>query len=260
MTYSEPARTTACRIPRILVAGLLVVVAAIAAALGYRLLASSSSTAASPIDVPRSERPRPQPSPRRAVGDAASSIDVPRGERPRPQRAPRQAVGEAALPIDIPRGEHHGALGEADGVVPDGTTVFDDEIPGVANLDPALLAALRQAATDAADDGVEFYVNSGWRSPEYQNQLLREAVSTYGSEEEAAQWVATADTSPHVSGDAVDIGPFDATAWLSEHGAKYGLCQIYSNESWHYELRPEASDHGCPPMYADPTHDPRMQQ
>jgi hypothetical protein len=72
--------------------------------------------------------------------------------------------------------------------------------------------------------------------------------------------VATADTSPHVSGDAVDIEPFEATAWLSEHGARYGLCQIYGNEPWHYELRPEAIDHGCPPMYADPTHDPRMQR
>ena len=55
MTYSEPARTTTRRIPRILVAGLLVVIAAIAAALGYQSLASSSSTAASPIDVLRSE-------------------------------------------------------------------------------------------------------------------------------------------------------------------------------------------------------------
>jgi hypothetical protein len=63
-----------------------------------------------------------------------------------------------------------------------------------------------------------------------------------------------------VSGDAVDIGPFDATAWLSEHGAHYGLCQIYRNESWHYELSPEATSRGCPSMYADPTHDPRMQQ
>jgi hypothetical protein len=25
-------------------------------------------------------------------------------------------------------------------------------------------------------------------------------------------------------------------------------------------MRPQAIDHGCPPMYADPTHDPRMQQ
>jgi LAS superfamily LD-carboxypeptidase LdcB len=153
-----------------------------------------------------------------------------------------------------------GGLGEADGAIPKGTTVFDDDVPGVANLDPALLGALRQAATDAAADGVEFFVNSGWRSPEYQEKLLREAVSKYGSEEEAARWVATAETSAHVSGDAVDIGPSDARAWLSKHGAGYGLCQIYRNEPWHYELRPEAIEHGCPPMYADPSHDPRMKQ
>jgi D-alanyl-D-alanine carboxypeptidase len=156
--------------------------------------------------------------------------------------------------------EDDGAVTEDDGALPDGVTVFDHGYPGVANLDPDLLQALREAATDAADDGIEFYVTSGWRSPAYQNQLLREAVSEYGSEEEAARWVATADTSAHVSGNAVDIGSLDATAWLSEHGAEYGLCQIYSNESWHYELRPQAIDRGCPPMYADPTHDPRMQQ
>jgi zinc D-Ala-D-Ala carboxypeptidase len=161
-------------------------------------------------------------------------------------------------PLDVARGSHRDALGGADGAVPHGVTVFDDDIPAVANLDPDLLSALRQAARDAAGDGVPFYVNSGWRSPEYQDQLLREAVSNYGSEEEAARWVATADTSPHVSGNAIDIGHSDATVWLSEHGAEYGLCQIYRNEPWHYELRPGAADHGCPAMYADPTHDPRM--
>ena len=159
----------------------------------------------------------------------------------------------------VARGDHEGALGEADGVVPDGVTVFDGEFPAVAELDPDLLKALRAAATDAADDGVEFYVNSGWRSAAYQNELRREAISKYGSERKAARWVATADTSPHVSGDAIDIGHSDATAWLSEHGAGYGLCRIYRNEPWHYELRPEALGHGCPGMYADPTHDPRMQ-
>jgi zinc D-Ala-D-Ala carboxypeptidase len=157
------------------------------------------------------------------------------------------------------RSEQRGALGEADGSVPDGTTVFDDEVPGVANLDSDLRAALRQAATDAAAAGVEFSVDSGWRSPEYQEHLRQEAVSKYGSEAEAARWVATAETSPHVSGDAVDIGPSAAAAWLSEHGAGYGLCQIYGNEPWHYELRPEAIEQACPPVYADPTHDPRMQ-
>jgi LAS superfamily LD-carboxypeptidase LdcB len=149
-------------------------------------------------------------------------------------------------------------LGVAGGAIPDGTTVFDDRIPGVARLDPALLGALRQAATDAARDGIQFFVDSGWRSPAYQERLLRQAVSKYGSQEEAARWVATPKTSAHVSGDAVDLRPSVATAWLSAHGARYGLCQIYRNEPWHYELRPEAVDRGCPPMYVDPAHDPRM--
>jgi hypothetical protein len=165
----------------------------------------------------------------------------------------------AASPVGLLRGEHRAAVGEADGVVPDGVTVFDDGVPAVAKLDPSLLGVLRRAATDAADDGVQFYVTSGWRSPAYQEQLLREAVSKYGSVAEAARWVASPETSAHVSGDAVDIGPVDAAAWLSGNGADYGLCQIYGNEPWHYELRPEARVQGCPPTYADPTHDPRMQ-
>jgi D-alanyl-D-alanine carboxypeptidase len=162
-------------------------------------------------------------------------------------------------PLDLPDRAPRGALGEADGAVPDGTTVFDDGVPGVAHLDADLLRALRRAATAAADDGIELYVDSGWRSPAYQERLLNEAISKYGSEAEAARWVATPTTSAHVSGDAVDIGPSDATTWLSKHGVTYGLCQIYRNEPWHYELRAEAVGHRCPSMYADPTHDPRMQ-
>jgi LAS superfamily LD-carboxypeptidase LdcB len=144
--------------------------------------------------------------------------------------------------------------------VPDGGTVVDDGVPAVANLDPGLLSALRRAAARAALEGITVHVNSGWRSPEYQRQLLRQAVAKYGSEEAAARWVATAATSPHVSGDAVDIGPSDATAWLSRHGAEHGLCPIYRNEPWHYELRPQAVAHGCPPMYANPTQDPRLRR
>jgi serine-type D-Ala-D-Ala carboxypeptidase (penicillin-binding protein 5/6) len=68
MTYSERARTTPrrIRIRRIRVAGLLVVIAAIAAALGHQLLASSSPRAASPIDVLGSEH-------RGALGEAVPS-------------------------------------------------------------------------------------------------------------------------------------------------------------------------------------------
>jgi hypothetical protein len=196
-------------------------------AYGFPASSSSSSTAASPPAVLRTEH----------------------------RDAPGEPDGAVVL-----RSEPRGALGEADGAVPDDTTVFDDDIPGVARLDPALLDAVRRAATVAANAGVDFVVQSGWRSAAYQEQLLREAVATYGSESEAARWVATPDTSAHVSGHAVDIGPADAATWLSQHGAEYGLCRIYGNEPWHYELRPDAVANGCPPMYADPTHDPRLQR
>lgn len=179
---------------------------------------------------------------------------------PRPPILIAMAVVVATLTGAHGHGDRPGARGEADGAVPQGATAFDGELPAVAELDPALLEALRRAATDAADDGVEVVVHSGWRSPGYQDRLLREAIDEYGSAEEAARWVATPDTSPHVSGDAVDVGPAEATAWLSEHGAAYGLCRIYRNEPWHYELRPDAVDDGCPPPYADPTQDPRMRR
>jgi serine-type D-Ala-D-Ala carboxypeptidase (penicillin-binding protein 5/6) len=64
VSYSQPARPTSGRIRRIRVAILLVVGAAIAAALGYRLLASSTSPSSS--DVLRGER-------RGASGEALSS-------------------------------------------------------------------------------------------------------------------------------------------------------------------------------------------
>src|SRR4051794_609874 len=48
-------------------------------------------------------------------------------------------------PIAVLRSEHRGPLGEADGAVPDHTTVFDSDVPGVAKLDPALRGALRRA-------------------------------------------------------------------------------------------------------------------
>jgi zinc D-Ala-D-Ala carboxypeptidase len=230
VTRSRPARGTTrrIRIRRRRAAGVLVAIVAIVAALGSKSLVSSSLTAPSPSTVP-----------------SPSTASSP---------------SSAASPVDRSRNEQRDALGEAGGAVPDGTTVFDDEVPGVANLDPTLLRALRRAATDAAADGVELVVNSGWRSPAYEDQLRREAIAKYGSEAEAARWVATGTTSAHVSGDAVDVGPADATAWLSAHGAAYGLCQIYGNEPWHYELRPEAIAHGCPPMYSDPTQDPRMRR
>jgi D-alanyl-D-alanine carboxypeptidase len=145
-------------------------------------------------------------------------------------------------------------LPQDDGGVPDGVTVFDDEYAAVARLSPGLRGALRRASTAAGEQGVRLFVNSGWRSTSYQARLFDEAVETYGSEPEAARWVARPETSAHVSGDAVDIGPAGAAGWLSAHGAAYGLCQTFTNEPWHFELRPKARSRGCPPPTADASH------
>jgi hypothetical protein len=173
--------------------------------------------------------------------------------------APTVPLGQPAGEVPAATGglPGSGVVGRTDGVLPAGVSVLDVGYPGVSRLAPSLLRALQAAARDAAADGVELDVNSGWRSRRYQEQLFRRAVGEYGSATVAARWVARPGTSVHEAGEAVDLGK-DAAAWLATHGAGYGLCRTYANESWHYELRPAAVGHGCPAPYADPAHDPRV--
>ena len=163
--------------------------------------------------------------------------------------SPFGAGGPAGSPMEP------AAFGPDDGVVPDDEPVgVDSDVPAIARVNPELLAALREAADAAALDGQTIEVTSGWRSVAYQEELLAEAVATYGSEEAAREFVAPPTQSKHVTGDAVDIGPLDAQLWLMEHGADYGLCQTYANERWHFEL---ATSPGgvCPEMSMDATGD-----
>lgn len=145
-----------------------------------------------------------------------------------------------------------GAAGEvtaADGLLEEPVGV-DTDLPALTGLDADLLAAVQQAAADAGAEGIELLITSGWRSTEYQEQLLADAVEKYGSAEEAARWVATPTESQHVSGAAVDVGRTDAAYWMSRHGARYGLCQTYANEIWHYELVTEPGGE-CPAPLTD---------
>jgi LAS superfamily LD-carboxypeptidase LdcB len=129
---------------------------------------------------------------------------------------------------------------------------LDDHLPTIAKLDPQLRQAVQAAATAAEADGVEMVVTSGWRSAAYQQALLDDAIINYGSLEEARKWVSTPELSAHVTGNAVDIGYTDANSWLSQHGANFGLCQIYSNEMWHFELATVPGG-TCPVQQTDAT-------
>ena len=153
--------------------------------------------------------------------------------------APLATVGVAAADPDD----------SAQGGLPGGQRLspFDLSSPAVNRLDPALLDAVERASDAAAADGITIGLTSGWRSPEFQQQLFDDAVVQYGSVDIASQYVASPQVSKHVMGKAVDVGPTAADDWLLRNGQAFGLCQIYANEIWHFEL---ASDYGgaCPPL------------
>ncbi|MGK4581975.1 M15 family metallopeptidase [Kitasatospora sp. HPMI-4] len=169
-----------------------------------------------------------------------------------PPRAAMLSLKATAPPSSSSSGAKGSAGSGADGEIPDGKTLspFDTEAPAVRNLDGPLLDALRQAASDARAQGIEMNVTSGWRNKTYQQRLLDRAVAKYGSLEKARQFVNTPEKSAHVSGKAVDVGPTNADYWLIQHGARYGLCQVYANEIWHFELRTTPGG-TCPELLPD---------
>lgn len=159
---------------------------------------------------------------------------------------PERAGG--LLPTAIAERGGEGPVGDGD--LPDaGVTVDDLHLSAVARLDPDLREAVRKATAAAAADGIELRITSGWRSADYQQQLLDDAIARHG-ERGARQLVQTPDRSRHVTGDAVDVGPTDAAFWMLRHGPELGLCQVYANEIWHYELLVEPGA-TCPPLQQD---------
>lgn len=141
---------------------------------------------------------------------------------------------------------------QGDGSLADGQvlTPFDVQNPAIGRLDPRLLAAIQNAADAAAADGVTMTINSGWRSAEFQQSLLDQAVQTYGGLAAARRYVQTPAASRHVTGEAVDVGGPQADHWLIANGARFGLCQIYANELWHFELVADPAGN-CPPLQPD---------
>src|SRR5918992_2791175 len=128
MNQTAAARTTTRGTLRPSAVGLAVVTAAIIGTLLYQST-SSSAPSFSEARSPDAHRAVPQSPP----SSAPSFRRVLRGDH------------------GATTAEDHGVVTEDDGALPDGVTVFDHEYPGVANLDPDLLQALRKAASDAAD-------------------------------------------------------------------------------------------------------------
>ncbi|WP_347221920.1 M15 family metallopeptidase [Mycolicibacterium poriferae] len=173
---------------------------------------------------------------------------------PEPPLALTPPVAPLAPPPGIPVPADPLSIGDAavdttGGWLPDGVTLspFDVSNPILSQLDPALLRAVQDAARTAQAQGVDIRVNSGWRSKGFQQRLFDNAVRNYGSVAAAAELVAGPDVSKHVTGQAVDIAPVEADMWLIANGRQFGLCQIYANEIWHFELATDQYGN-CPPL------------
>jgi D-alanyl-D-alanine carboxypeptidase len=165
-------------------------------------------------------------------------------------------IGGAAAPSPVSSPGQPGAatIGSAgvdtwNGWLPDGRSFspFDTVSQPVTRLDPLLLKSVQDAARAAAAQGVAITLSSGWRSKGFQQRLFADAVRQYGSVDLAQQFVASPDTSKHVLGQAVDVTGTGVSDWLIRNGAQFGLCQIYANENWHFELAVDA-DGRCPPL------------
>ncbi len=122
--------------------------------------------------------------------------------------------------------------------------------PGTAGLVPGLAVSYTLAANDGRAQGIQMYITSGKRSDAEQRQLWRNAIATYGSPAAARRWVLPAEESPHVRGEAVDVGPWEGAAWLERNGYRWGLCRTFVNEWWHFELATTPGT-ACPPMWPD---------
>lgn len=117
-------------------------------------------------------------------------------------------------------------------------------------IDPELLRRFDDARAAAAEDGVDLTITSGHRTAREQQALVDDALARYGSEAEAHRWVAPVDGSAHVAGTAIDVGPTAGAYWLMEHGAEFGLCQVFANEVWHFEATIEPGG-TCGPTVPD---------
>jgi hypothetical protein len=128
-------------------------------------------------------------------------------------------------------------------------------------INPQLLIRFTAAKAAAAKEGQRIYIASGFRTLERQKYLFANAVKRYGTETEAAKWVAPPYVSHHPWGLAIDVNypsePVGA-GWLEINGATFGLCRVYENEWWHFE--PVIAPGGtCPALLPNATFTRQLQ-
>lgn len=125
-------------------------------------------------------------------------------------------------------------------------------------LTPDTAARWQQMVEAASDDGIRILIVSGFRSFEYQAQLIRNKLEAGQSIAEILEVNAAPGFSQHHAGTAVDIASpgsrplteefeqSDAFAWLGDNAAEAGFSMSYPRdnpygfifEPWHWAVDP----------------------
>lgn len=123
-------------------------------------------------------------------------------------------------------------------------------------LTPEAAAKWQQMVEAAAGSGIRLLIVSGYRSYEYQAELIRKKMSAGQPIDEILMVSAAPGFSQHHTGTAVDIATpgsrplteefetSDAYEWLGQHAAKHGFSLTYPRdnafgfvfEPWHWAL------------------------
>ena len=82
----------------------------------------------------------------------------------------------------------------------------------------------------AKQDGVNITITSGARSRAEQEKLYAAYKNGTGN------LAAKPGTSNHESGDALDLGPPSAYAWLKQNAGRFGFKNKIASEPWHWSL------------------------
>lgn len=123
-------------------------------------------------------------------------------------------------------------------------------------LTPRAAAKWQHMVEAAAKSGIRLLIVSGYRSFEYQAELIRKKLAAGQSIEEILKVSAAPGYSQHHTGTAIDIATpgsrplteefetSDAFQWLNENAAEYGFSMTYPRdnafgfifEPWHWAL------------------------
>ncbi len=144
-------------------------------------------------------------------------------------KEPQSARAEAPAPskINDPKAHYEGDVL----IVNKSYSLSSDYNPG--GLDPTCSEWFNKLVQGAAEDGINIYLSSGFRSYDYQSQIYNNYVGIYG-QDTADTFSARPGHSEHQTGLAIDVNIIDDSfrgtpeaEWIAAHCYEYGFILRY---------------------------------